>query len=127
MKRILLDTNSYSLFRANDNRVRKAIQESEIIILPLIVIGELYSGFYRGNKFDQNELELEGFISNSKVTTPSFTKETSKIYGRLLAILTTKGTPITANDIWIAAQAIETDSTLITYDKHFLKIPGVKI
>ncbi|HLC83303.1 MAG TPA: PIN domain-containing protein [Bacteroidia bacterium] len=32
-----------------------------------------------------------------------------------------------SNDLWIASQAIETGSMLITFDKHFLHIPGLRL
>jgi predicted nucleic acid-binding protein len=30
------------------------------------------------------------------------------------------------NDVWIAAQAMETASLLITYDARFLAVPGLR-
>jgi predicted nucleic acid-binding protein len=36
-----------------------------------------------------------------------------------------KGTPIPANDIWVAAQAMEFGAELITFDKHFQVIDGL--
>lgn len=126
MNSIILDTNSYSLFISKDLKIKKEIQNTDIVYVPLIVLGELYSGFFRGNKFEQNEYQLKEFLNDKKVRTLSLTKETSKIYGKILSYLTTKGTPITANDVWIAALAIETNSTLVTYDKHFLNISTPK-
>lgn len=127
MNSIILDTNSYSFYFSKDVKIKKVIQKADIVYLPLIVIGELYSGFYRGNKLAENEVELNDFLSDKKVHTLNLTRETSRIYGNILSYLSTKGTPITANDVWIAACAIETDSTLITYDKHFLNIPNLKL
>lgn len=126
-KNIVLDTNSYSNYVSGDNKVRREIQKSKVVYLPLVVIGELYSGYYRGNKFDSNEAILNEFLSDKKVHIYGLTKNAAKIYGNTLSYLSTKGTPITANDVWIAAVAIETDSTLVTYDKHFLKIPNLKV
>ncbi len=126
MNSIILDTNSYSFFTSKDTKIKKEIQKADIVYLPLIVIGELYSGFYRGNKFENNESELKSFLSDKKVRILGLTKITSKIYGKILHDLVMNGTPITANDVWIAASAIETNSTLITYDKHFLNISTPK-
>ena len=36
------------------------------------------------------------------------------------------GTPLHINDVWIAAHALETGSILITYDRHFQKIAGLR-
>jgi tRNA(fMet)-specific endonuclease VapC len=35
-------------------------------------------------------------------------------------------TPLPINDVWIAAHALETGSTLVTYDNHFKKIAGIR-
>jgi tRNA(fMet)-specific endonuclease VapC len=35
------------------------------------------------------------------------------------------GLPIPSNDIWIAAQAIETGADLLSYDPHFARVQGL--
>lgn len=126
MNKSIIDTNAYSNYVAGDLSIKKEIQKFDTVYIPLIVIGELYSGFYRGNKFNENNLKLKDLLSDKKVHILGLTKETARIYGDLLNKLQIKGTPITANDVWIAACAIETNSTLITYDKHFLNISTPK-
>ena len=54
-------------------------------------------------------------------------KSTSWEYGKIKYDLRKAGKPIPENDIWIAAQVAETDSLLVTYDKHFLDIKGLKV
>ena len=55
------------------------------------------------------------------------THETSKIFGKIKNELKLKGKMIPLNDIWIAAHAIETESVLLSFDKHFLNISKLKI
>jgi tRNA(fMet)-specific endonuclease VapC len=43
------------------------------------------------------------------------------------AQLQIKGTPIPVNDIWIAAQVIEADAQLVTFDKHFDAISDLSL
>ncbi|OQW99537.1 MAG: hypothetical protein BWK74_01955 [Desulfobacteraceae bacterium A6] len=53
--------------------------------------------------------------------------ETADIFGWLKHQLKRAGTPIPINNVWIAAHAIGTGSTLITFDSHFdriLALPG---
>lgn len=38
-----------------------------------------------------------------------------------------KGQPIPANDMWIAAQALENGCVICTHDKHFSAIDGLVI
>ncbi len=35
--------------------------------------------------------------------------------------------PTPLNDVWIAAQALETASVLMTYDAHFAAVPGLRL
>jgi len=53
--------------------------------------------------------------------------DTADIFGFILASLRKSGTPIPINDVWIAAQCLETGSLLVTYDKHFAQIPGLRL
>ncbi len=124
---IILDTNCYNIFIDGDKKVIKKAFDSSIIYVSAITIGELYSGFYKGNRLEENRGVLKRFLANKKVNIANITKETSEIYGQTLSNLLKAGVPIPTNDIWIAACAIETNSTLITYDKHFLKIPNLKL
>jgi tRNA(fMet)-specific endonuclease VapC len=53
------------------------------------------------------------------------TTDIAERYGILISQLTRQGTPISTNDIWIAAAALETGSRLVTYDSHFRHVPGL--
>lgn len=128
MKKIVLDTNAYRLlFEAKDEDLLQTINESQNIFLSTIVLGELIAGFKGGSREKKNKDVLKEFISDQAVEILNVGQETANIYGEIKYYLDKKGTPIPANDLWIASQAIETGSVLITYDKHFLKIPGLRI
>lgn len=127
MNTILLDTNSVTFLRAGDTEIKKSIDKSSVVYVSTIVVGELYSGFYRGKKLEENKVFLRNFLREEKVELLTLTLKTGEYYGKLLSDLSKKGELIPANDIWVSAQALETDSTLITYDRHFLKIPGLKV
>ncbi|MBN1864741.1 MAG: PIN domain-containing protein, partial [Victivallales bacterium] len=38
-----------------------------------------------------------------------------------------KGAPVPVNDIWIAAQAIERGAVVVTNDRHFSNIAGLRV
>jgi len=127
MNSVFLDTNAYSQYNLGDKKVKKALEISEVIYFPTIAIGELYAGFLNGTSFEKNRAILMDFVSDPKVEVVEVQIKTSLIYGNIYSELKEGGTPVSSNDVWIAACAIETGSTIITYDKHFLKIPGVKV
>lgn len=127
MNTIILDTNAYSNLQKGDIQIKKKILSSSTTCLTVITLGELYRGFKIGSKESANNNLLEMFLKGKNIRIIEVTKEISKIYGEISSLLKKQGTPLPMNDIWIAACAIETDSTLITYDKHFLNIPNLKL
>lgn len=127
MKNIIIDTNIYSASIKDDPVVVKTLLKAESIGVPATVLGELLYGFKLGSRKNENLKKLKDFMQDPKMSIYKTTSKTAKIYSEIKHQLTKKGKPIPENDIWISASAIETNSTLITYDKHFLKIPKVKV
>ena len=128
MKSILLDTNAYSAILRNQGEfVLDAIDEVENLFFSVVVIGELYAGFRNGSRFHENTVFLKEFLSDPIVTIADVNEETAEIFGELKSVLKKQGTPIPLNDIWIAAQCVEMGSVLVTFDKHFSNIPGLRI
>lgn len=127
MKSVILDTNSYSKLLASDKKVEKYLTSADIVYVSVIVLGELYHGFLKGKLLNKNEAALNRFLKKSSVRIVNVSFNTAKIYSEVKNKIWKSGVPVPTDDIWIAAQTIETNSTLITYDKHFLKIPDVKL
>lgn len=124
---VILDTNGYSELQVGNNQIKKVTLAADTIYISAASLGELYGGFKAGLKENLN-IELLGyFLDGNKVRIAKIGKYTAMIYGDISLSLRKQGTPLPINDVWIAACAIETNSTLVTYDKHFLKIPGVKL
>jgi predicted nucleic acid-binding protein len=127
IEKICLDTNTYSAFKRNNTEVIHLIETAESIYIPSIVIGELFAGFYIGNKTETNISELEDFLSLPGIEVTPIEKKVSKRYGYLIKELRAKGTPLPSNDIWISAACFETASVMVTNDKHFDLVPGLMV
>lgn len=127
MNSILLDTNAYTGFINGDMKVYEHITQADIVYMSAVMLGELYTGFYGGSKPDWNSNILHDFLEKQTVRIIDATHKTAKIFGNIKNELRQKAKMIPINDIWIAAHAIETDSTLLTYDKHFSNISNLKI
>lgn len=128
MRSLLLDTNAYTaILRNKGESVLDAIDEVEKLFFSVVVIGELYAGFRNGTRFRENVGALKEFLSDPIVTVADVNEETAEIFGELKSILKKQGTPIPLNDIWIAAQCVERGAVLVTFDKHFSNIPGLRI
>jgi len=125
--KISIETNTYSVYSRGDNKLKKVILDSDAISISTISLGELYLGFKEGSKESENLEKLKVFLSDIKVRISKINPETSRHYSNIKYALRRKGDLIPENDIWIAASALETDTTLVTYDRHFLKVPGLKL
>lgn len=127
MKKILLDTNAFTRFLAGDEKVLSYLGRADKVFMSVFVLGELFAGFRAGRKEKQNIQILERFLQKSTVNVLEASKDTAEIFGFIKDALRKSGKPIPINDIWITAHALETGSVLITYDSHFLGVPGLRV
>lgn len=123
--RLLLDTSAYSAFKRSDDRVVALVRRSEEIVFSPVVGGELLAGFRWGSRFERNRDELLEFLAHSRVRLAPITLTTADRYGRIYRSLREKGAPIPSNDIWVAAQAMETGAELVSADRHFASVEGL--
>jgi tRNA(fMet)-specific endonuclease VapC len=105
------------------DEVKEVLEKADSLIMPTIVLGELYAGFAAGQRKQENIQKLRDFLASSGTRVAQTTEETAERYGRLVQQLKLQGTPIPTNDIWIAAVAFETGAVLLTSDRHFSAIP----
>ncbi|MDR3124062.1 MAG: type II toxin-antitoxin system VapC family toxin [Treponema sp.] len=127
MKTALLDTNAYGRLVHGEEAIVKLIAMMDITYLSVVVLGELYAGFYGGTKSSENLKQLRYVLDRSFIKTLDVTPVTAQLFAEVKVELRKKGKMIPVNDIWIAAQSIETGSELITYDTHFLTISKVRV
>ena len=120
---VLLDTSAYSALQRGDARVLSVMQRSRVVAIPVIVLGELHSGFGLGQNCAGNEELLARFMSKASVRVLNLTDETALRYADIDVFLRTRGRPIPLNDVWIAALALEHGMHLLTLDAHFGEIP----
>jgi len=125
LTRILLDTSAYSAALRGDRAVGELLRQVDQIFVPAIVLGELKAGFARGKRRRKNEQELSIFLQSPRVEVLPVDEDTSDRYAVILTSLRSAGTPIPANDIWIAASAMQHGLAIATLDSHFSKVPQV--
>jgi len=126
MKKILVDTNAYTRLLTGQADVLDVIGSAETVYMSIFVLGELYAGFAGGTKERGNKDTLNRFLLKPSVKILNATSETAEVFGMVKQDLKKAGTPLPINDVWIAAHALETGSTLITYDSHFNNIAGLR-
>lgn len=127
MKHIALDTCAYSEFKCGNNDVLEIMQHADTINISSIVIGELLAGFAIGNKEKTNKKELDAFLTTDRCQTIAADKNTAMYYAHIYKKLRKSGKAIPANDLWIAALAMQYGHILCTMDKHFCYIDDLLI
>ena len=125
MKKVMIDTNIYSLAMKGEPEVVDVLQRIGQIGISVVSIGELFSGFRAGGREKRNREELEIFLDSPRVFVHSIEVETADFYAAVLNQLKSAGTPVPTNDIWIAAAAFQHGYKLFSKDKHFRFIHGL--
>ncbi|MCF8026392.1 MAG: type II toxin-antitoxin system VapC family toxin [Desulfobacteraceae bacterium] len=123
--KLILDTNAYVGFKLGNKELVEYLIRADTIFISPVVLGELMFGFRSGTRFDSNMAELNRFLAHRAVEMIELTDVTSDRYSRIASRLKKQATPIPTNDIWIAAQTMETGAELVTMDHHFEKIDGL--
>lgn len=122
---LLLDTSAYSAFMRGTKPVVTIVKFAEKLVLPTTVLGELFVGFHEGRHELQNRRELKLFMRSPRVSTVDIDEATAERYAVIRHFLRKAGTPVSANDMWIAASAMRHGLTVLTCDDDFLRIPQI--
>ncbi len=110
----LLDTNIVIAALKGVASVRRKLEITPVscLVLSPVVLGELEFGAEKSAYPEKNRARLADLIEDIPV--PPLDAETSRHYGRIRAQLERNGTPIGANDFWIAAQALALGAVTVT-------------
>jgi predicted nucleic acid-binding protein len=116
----VLDTNIYVDFAMGRPDVVDllAVQSTEIL-LPAVVMGELFYGFMKGSRTRYNEEKFHRFVTELEVSIIRVDAEVARKYAIIFSTLINNGTRIPINDVWIAACCMSAGGTLLTRDRHF--------
>jgi tRNA(fMet)-specific endonuclease VapC len=120
---MILDTNALSAWADGNPACRSAFAEASRLVVPAIVLGEYYYGIRQSRRRKRYEEWLAQNLPFAEIHPTCDT--TASHYADLRLHLKTTGTPIPANDLWIAALTKELDLPLLSNDSHFDLIPGL--
>jgi predicted nucleic acid-binding protein len=118
---VILDTNALSAFVDGDAGVGSILRGQARACIPVIVIGEFRYGIAQSRHRAAYEGWLDSHLRDFDVL--SVTEETAVAYAVLRMALKQRGTPIPANDAWIAAIALEHRLPVLSRDLHFDAVP----
>lgn len=122
----LLDTNIVIAAMKGHAEARQRLESVPLSALRLsaIVLGELQFGAEKSAQGDRNRARLATLAQRLPLVGIDY--DTTRYYAQVRALLERQGTPIGANDTWIAAQALTINATLVTdNEREFSRVPGL--
>jgi tRNA(fMet)-specific endonuclease VapC len=126
----LLDTNAcIALINGTPASVRvrftKAIETGAQVLVPTIVVFELWYGVAKSTHADANAEKVEAFL-DGPVRLLTFEEEDARRAGTVRLALELAGKPIGAYDVLIAGQAVCRKLTLVTANaREFRRVKGL--
>lgn len=127
--RYLIDTNIWSHLQRRTTsglmqRFAKLLM-GQTFLSP-IVLGEMETGFLKGDRAPQRRVALDQIVASSQLLT--INQPVAQVYAQLRAQLELAGTPIGPNDTWIAAEALHHKMVLVTDNlREFQRVPKLKV
>lgn len=121
---MILDTNGLSALADGDPALEPILNKIIRISIPVIVLGEYRYGISQSRYRKQYEQWLDEYVSRFLIF--DVDKQTTVFYSSIRVELKKAGTPIPANDTWIAALCRQHNLPLLSRDRHFDLVKGIK-
>ena len=121
---MILDTNALSAAADREPAALEVVASAERLAVPVIVLGEYRLGIAQSRRRTTYENWLRQWIAT--VTVLDIDEETTDHYAAIGLELKTIGKPIPANDLWIAALCRQHSLPLVSRDRHFDLVAGVR-
>lgn len=121
---MILDTNAFSAFADADEALLSVLDGTEELFLPVIVLGEYRYGISSSRYRTRYQQWLARDLQLFRVL--EIVESTTVHYATIRSLLKTQGTPIPANDCWIASLAKEYRLPVVSRDMHFDWVKGIR-
>jgi predicted nucleic acid-binding protein len=121
---LILDTNALSAAADREPAALEVVASAERLAVPVIVLGEYRLGIAQSRRRTEYENWLREWIGT--VTVLDINEQTAHHYAAIGMELKRSGKPIPANDLWIAALCRQHSLPLISRDRHFELVKGLK-
>ncbi|MCS5693687.1 type II toxin-antitoxin system VapC family toxin [Cyanobium sp. FGCU-6] len=124
----LLDTNILVAAIKGHPAVVEALRSltPSDLLLSSVVLGELETGVIKSAWPERNRLQLLALVDHLELVPVD--RAVALAYAQIRASLERQGTPIGANDLWIAAQAQALNAVLVTDNtREFSRVEGLAL
>jgi tRNA(fMet)-specific endonuclease VapC len=124
--RYLLDTNIFIAAMKGVDVVRERLERTALadLVLSPVVLGELELAVEKSAHREKNAARLAQLVEQLELA--PLDARVSRCYAEIRAQLERSGTPIGANDFWIAAQGLALGAVLVTDNlAEFRRVPDL--
>ena len=123
----MLDTNTASWLLKGQSRVVARLEAAppERLCLSVVTEAELLYGVAKRPEARKLRAAVDELLATIEVL--DWSSATARRYGAIRAELERRGKPLGALDLLIAAQALEHDAVLVTNDRAFGAVPGLRL
>ena len=121
---MILDTNGLSALADGESRLETILRKAAQIAIPVIVLGEYRCGISHSRQRVHYEDWLNEYLASFRIL--DVDEQTTISYSAVRSELRKAGTPIPSNDVWIAALCRQLSLPLLSRDRHFDNVLGLK-
>ena len=121
---MILDTNGLSALAEGEPAIEPLLRKATQIAIPVIVLGEYRYGIADSRYRKHYEEWLTAYLSRFRIL--DVDEATTLWYRDVRTELKRAEKPIPSNDVWIAALCRQHRLPLLSRDRHFDAVPGVR-
>jgi predicted nucleic acid-binding protein len=122
---MIVDTNALSAAADDDPAVIAILARADQMAIPVIVLGEYRYGIAQSRHRAIYENWLAGLLLRDCAVL-DINEQTTQHYAEITLDLSRKARPIPTNDLWIAALCRQHSLPLLSRDRHFDQVTGMK-
>jgi tRNA(fMet)-specific endonuclease VapC len=121
---VILDTNALSAIVDGRPEIKPVIDGAHVMAVPVIALGEYRFGVALSSRLALYRQWLIDHLREYRML--AITEETTHYYADVRVELKRDGKPIPSNDIWIAALCRQHGLPVLSRDKHFDLVRGLR-
>jgi tRNA(fMet)-specific endonuclease VapC len=121
---MIVDTNALSAIADEHPEVVTILARSDQLAIPAIVLGEYRYGISQSRHRSAYENWLAEFVRDCIIF--DVNESTASRYAEIAIELKRAGKPVPTNDLWIAALCRQHSEPLLSRDRHFDFVAGMK-
>ena len=121
---MILDTNALSAWADGHAAIEAPLRAADRLVVPSVVLGEYYFGIRQSRHRSRYQEWLARYLPLIEIA--AVNAATADTYADIRLELKRLGAPIPSNDAWIAALARQHGLSVLSNDRHFDVVEGVR-